>query len=107
MCAEDKDICWREAQLRAWFVRDGDPVCQVVDGWAINGPAIDGLDIGWGGVQRWATARMPPVHGLHLDLACGYGTFAYGRRAKARHGYKGCGRGRPCPIQVFSVCQDR
>jgi ubiquinone/menaquinone biosynthesis C-methylase UbiE len=36
---------------------------------------IDGLDIGWGGVQRWATARMPEVAGLHLDIACGYGTF--------------------------------
>ena len=36
---------------------------------------IDGLDIGWGGVQRWATARMPEVVGLHLDFACGYGTF--------------------------------
>ncbi len=36
---------------------------------------IDGLDIGWGGVQRWATARMPPVEGLHVDVACGYGTF--------------------------------
>jgi len=56
----------RETQLRAWFVRDCDPVRQ----------AIDGLDIGWGGVQRWATARMPSLAGgLHLDLACGYATF--------------------------------
>jgi ubiquinone/menaquinone biosynthesis C-methylase UbiE len=46
-------------------VRDCDPVRQV----------IDGLDIGWGGVQRWATGRMPPIGGLHLDLACGYATF--------------------------------
>ncbi|UCC11449.1 MAG: class I SAM-dependent methyltransferase [candidate division WOR-3 bacterium] len=36
---------------------------------------IDGLDIGWGGVQRWATSRMPEIAGLHLDFACGYGTF--------------------------------
>jgi ubiquinone/menaquinone biosynthesis C-methylase UbiE len=64
-CEEDRTIRRREAQLRAWFVRDCDPVRQV----------IDGLDIGWGGVQRWATARMPPVSGLHLDLACGYATF--------------------------------
>jgi len=63
--AEDDAIRWREAQLRAWFVRDCDPVRQV----------IDGLDIGWGGVQRWATARMPPLDGLHLDLACGYATY--------------------------------
>jgi SAM-dependent methyltransferase len=56
----------RETQLRAWFVRDCDPVRQ----------AIDGLDVGWGGVQRWATARMPLIaDGLHLDLACGYATF--------------------------------
>ncbi|MFN2166736.1 MAG: class I SAM-dependent methyltransferase, partial [Anaerolineae bacterium] len=46
-------------------MRDCDPVRQV----------IDGLDIGWGGVQRWATGRMPPIGGLHLDLACGYATF--------------------------------
>ncbi len=27
-------------------------------------------------MQRWATARMPlPRTGLHLDVACGYGTF--------------------------------
>jgi len=65
-CAEGVAIRWREAQLRAWFVRDCDPVRQT----------IDGLDIGWGGVQRWATARMPSLVGmLHLDLACGYATF--------------------------------
>jgi len=63
---EERAIRCREAQLRAWFVRDGDPVRQV----------IDGLDIGWGGVQRWATGRMPSIAGgLHLDLACGYATF--------------------------------
>ena len=55
----------RERQLRAWFTRGGDPLQQVVDG----------LDIGWGGVQRWATARMPAVAGWHLDVACGYATF--------------------------------
>jgi SAM-dependent methyltransferase len=65
-CAEGVAIRWREAQLRAWFVRDCDPVRQ----------AIDGLDIGWGGVQRWATARIPSLAGgLHLDLACGYATY--------------------------------
>lgn len=64
-CAADEAICRREAQLRAWFVRDCDRVQSI----------IDGLDIGWGGVQRWATARIPPLSGLHLDLACGYATF--------------------------------
>jgi len=65
-CAKGVAIRWREAQLRAWFVRDCDPVRQ----------AIDGLDIGWGGVQRWATARIPSLAGgLHLDLACGYATY--------------------------------
>ena len=53
-CAEGVAIRWREAQLRAWFVRDCDPVRQT----------IDGLDIGWGGVQRWATARMVTVPSL-------------------------------------------
>lgn len=56
----------QEERLREWFTRKCDPVRKVVDG----------LDIGWGGVQRWATARMvPPTGGLHLDVACGYGTF--------------------------------
>jgi SAM-dependent methyltransferase len=55
----------REKRLRAWFTQDNDPLQKVVDG----------LDIGWGGVQRWATARMPAVEGLHLDIACGYATF--------------------------------
>jgi SAM-dependent methyltransferase len=60
-----RDIREREARLRAWFTRNCDPVQGVVDG----------LDIGWGGVQGWATARMPPVVGVHLDMACGYATF--------------------------------
>jgi ubiquinone/menaquinone biosynthesis C-methylase UbiE len=65
-CAEGDDILCSEAHLRAWFVRGCDPVQQT----------IDGLDIGWGGVQRWATARVPTLgKGLHLDLACGYATF--------------------------------
>ena len=37
---------------------------------------IDGIDIGWGGSQRWATARMFSIdEGTHLDVASGYGTF--------------------------------
>ena len=55
----------REEQLRAWFTRDCDPLQK----------AVDGLDIGWGGVQRWATARMPAAEGRHLDVACGCATF--------------------------------
>jgi ubiquinone/menaquinone biosynthesis C-methylase UbiE len=59
-------ILAREQALRDWFTRDADPVLT----------QIDGLDIGWDGVQRWATARMPPLgDGPHLDLACGYATF--------------------------------
>jgi len=59
-------IIERERILREWFTRECDPIQKVVDG----------LDIGWGGVQRWATARMsPPTAGLHLDVACGYATF--------------------------------
>jgi SAM-dependent methyltransferase len=54
-----------ERSLRAWFTRGQDPVMQ----------RIDGLDIGWAGVQHWATERMPPVEGLHLDVCCGYATF--------------------------------
>jgi SAM-dependent methyltransferase len=62
----EADLIEREAQLRAWFTQGCDPIQAVVDG----------LDIGWGGVQRWATARMsPPLSGLHLDVACGYATF--------------------------------
>ena len=65
-CAEELVLCAREARLRAWFTRDADPVLR----------EIDGLDIGWGGVQHWATARMPSIAGgLHLDFACGYATF--------------------------------
>jgi hypothetical protein len=60
-----QDISEREARLRAWFTQGCDPVQQVVDG----------LDIGWGGVQRWATALMPPPAAMHLDMACGYATF--------------------------------
>jgi len=56
----------REDALRAWFTRDADPILA----------EIDGLDIGWGDVQRWAAARMPGLGaGLHLDVACGYATF--------------------------------
>lgn len=54
-----------EKSLSAWFTRNCDPIQKVVDG----------LDIGWGGVQRWATGRMRPIEGLHLDVACGYATF--------------------------------
>lgn len=62
----DSVIMEKEARLRAWFTRKCDPVLKI----------IDGLDIGWGGVQRWVTARMPvPEDGPHLDFACGYGTF--------------------------------
>jgi SAM-dependent methyltransferase len=63
--ARDRAIIDKEARLRAWFTRSADPILRV----------IDGLDIGWGGVQRWATARMPAPAGPHLDFACGYGTF--------------------------------
>jgi ubiquinone/menaquinone biosynthesis C-methylase UbiE len=63
---DERDIPSRERALRAWFTCDADAVLR----------QIDGLDIGWGGVQRWATARMPFIAcGLHLDLACGYATF--------------------------------
>lgn len=64
--AGEESIARREARLREWFTRD----CGAL------GKVIDGLDIGWGGVQRWATARLTLLDGtLHLDLACGYGTF--------------------------------
>jgi N-acetylglutamate synthase-like GNAT family acetyltransferase len=64
--ASERQILAREQALRAWFTRDADPLLA----------QIDGLDIGWAGVQRWATARMPPpTAGPHLDLACGYATF--------------------------------
>ena len=59
-------ILAREQALRAWFTRNADTVLV----------QIDGLDIGWGGVQRWVTRHIPlPEDGLHLDFACGYGTF--------------------------------
>jgi SAM-dependent methyltransferase len=58
-------IIEREQRLREWFVEGSDPLQGIVDG----------LDIGWGGVQRWVTARMPVVNGRHLDVACGYATF--------------------------------
>jgi SAM-dependent methyltransferase len=58
-------ILHRENALRAWFTNGRDPILKV----------IDDLDIGWGGIQRWATARMPTIDGLHLDVACGYATF--------------------------------
>jgi hypothetical protein len=61
----DSTILGREQQLRAWFTQNCDPLRKV----------IDGLDIGWGGFQRWATAQMPAVEGRHLDVACGYATF--------------------------------
>jgi SAM-dependent methyltransferase len=64
--AAEAAIVEREERLREWFTRMCDPIQKVVDG----------LDVGWGGVQRWATERMgPPIGGLHLDVACGYGTF--------------------------------
>jgi ubiquinone/menaquinone biosynthesis C-methylase UbiE len=62
----EEHILSRERALRAWFTRNADPILA----------EIDGLDIGWGGVQRWATRRIPAKrHGPHLDFACGYGTF--------------------------------
>jgi SAM-dependent methyltransferase len=61
----ESEILAREQALRAWFTQDAGPVLA----------QIDGLDIGWGGVQRWATVQMTPPSGLHLDFACGYATF--------------------------------
>jgi ubiquinone/menaquinone biosynthesis C-methylase UbiE len=59
-------IVERENALRDWFTRDCPPIQKV----------IDGLDIGWGGIERWATARIPLLEsGRHLDFACGYATF--------------------------------
>jgi len=63
---EEHEIEGRERTLREWFTRrtTGERT------------AVDGLDIGWGGVQRWATSRMPDLaSGRHLDFACGYATF--------------------------------
>jgi SAM-dependent methyltransferase len=60
------EIVEREDALRRWFVRDCDPIRA----------EIDGLDIGWGGVQRWITSVLPLEACLrHLDFACGYATF--------------------------------
>jgi len=60
------DLVEREEALRRWFVRDCDPVRA----------EIDGLDIGWGGVQRWIAAYLPlSTSRRHLDFACGYATF--------------------------------
>jgi len=69
MPASDKapdPIAAREDTLRAWLFHEQDPALR----------ATNGLDVGWGGVQRWATARMPrPTKRPHLDFACGAGTF--------------------------------
>jgi ubiquinone/menaquinone biosynthesis C-methylase UbiE len=62
---DDDAIHVKEDKLREWFTRHCDPIQKI----------IDGLDIGWGGVQRWATSWMPAIEGPHLDLACGYATF--------------------------------
>lgn len=62
----ESEIIKKEEDLRNWFTRNCDPIMKI----------IDRLDIGWGGVQRWATNHMPELDkGLHLDFACGYGTF--------------------------------
>lgn len=66
MAITEQDLIKKEETLRDWFTR------------STVGPrnVVDGLDIGWGGVQRWATANMPDVKsGEHLDFACGYATF--------------------------------
>jgi SAM-dependent methyltransferase len=68
--ASSNDDDWigaKERALRAWFTEGADPILA----------EIDGLDIGWGGVQRWATAQLPPPGGDApcLDVACGYATF--------------------------------
>jgi ubiquinone/menaquinone biosynthesis C-methylase UbiE len=66
MTMSDREIEGRERALRRWFTRRSTGERRTVDG----------LDIGWGGVQRWATSRMPDLGaGRHLDFACGYGTF--------------------------------
>jgi SAM-dependent methyltransferase len=62
----DDEIVRREDSLRAWFTAGKGPVRAT----------IDGLDIGWGGVQRWATSQLPSLDGKeHVDVACGYATF--------------------------------
>jgi ubiquinone/menaquinone biosynthesis C-methylase UbiE len=66
MVITDNDILPREEKLRDWFTRKTDGLRRIVDG----------LDIGWGGVQLWATSVMPDVGtNIHLDFACGYATF--------------------------------
>ncbi|MBD3369436.1 methyltransferase domain-containing protein [Candidatus Fermentibacteria bacterium] len=66
MPLENLGIRKLEEELRAWFT----------EGMAEPRSVVDGLDIGWGGVQRWATSAMPDLgRGLHLDFACGYATF--------------------------------
>ena len=63
--AYDK-IVEHETELRRWFVQDCDPIRA----------QIDGLDIGWGGVQRWIASILPlEACRRHLDFACGYATF--------------------------------
>jgi len=62
---EERTVVTREKELRNWFTDGKDELMK----------EIDGLDIGWGGSQRWVTSRMPDITGLHLDFACGYGTF--------------------------------
>lgn len=59
-------IVEKEKELRDWFTAGCDTTMKI----------IDGLDIGWGGTQRWATANAPVSStGPHLDFCCGYGTF--------------------------------
>src|SRR3989449_11393098 len=63
---DDRSILGREETLRSWPRKGRDPIIQ----------ESNGFDIGWGGVQRWSTARMADLgDGLHLDFACGVGTF--------------------------------
>jgi ubiquinone/menaquinone biosynthesis C-methylase UbiE len=62
---DEHAIARRENELRDWFTSGKDTLMR----------EIDGLDIGWGGSQRWVTSKMPDIAGLHLDFACGYGTF--------------------------------
>jgi SAM-dependent methyltransferase len=62
----DAAVIEPEEWLREWFTQECDPVRKIADG----------LDIGWGGVQRWATGQISlPAEGPHLDVACGYATF--------------------------------
>jgi len=53
----ENDVVLRERTLRAWFTQGKGPEMA----------EVDGLDIGFGGVQRWATARMPFVPSEHTD----------------------------------------